>query len=93
MDELHSEKTPEPFVDADTAATFLSIERRQLLHMARAGLIPAYPASMGTRRKQWRFRLSELADAITARTPLGREQGNIDNAPRQPRTRNGASKW
>jgi hypothetical protein len=55
----------EPFVDADTAARFWAIERRQLLAMARNGAIPAYPASLGSRRKQWRFRLSELEAAIT----------------------------
>jgi hypothetical protein len=55
----------EPFVDAETAAKFWAIERRQLLAMARTGAIPAYPASLGSRRKQWRFRLSELQAAIT----------------------------
>jgi hypothetical protein len=57
--------SPEGFVDAETAAKFWAIERRQLLAMARIGAIPAYPASLSCRRKQWRFRLSELADAIT----------------------------
>jgi fibrillarin-like rRNA methylase len=56
---------PEPFVEAESAAKFLAIERRQLLAMARSGAIPAYPASLGSRRRQWRFRLSELAAAIT----------------------------
>ena len=56
---------PEPFVDTECAAKFLAIERRQLLVMARSGAIPAYPASLGSRRKQWRFRLSELSAAIT----------------------------
>jgi adenylosuccinate lyase len=54
----------EAFVDAECAAKFLAIERRQLLVMARSGAIPAYPASLGSRRKQWRFRLSELSAAI-----------------------------
>ena len=56
---------PEPFVDAECAAKFLAIERRQLLAMVRIGAIPAYPASLGSRRRQWRFQLSELAATIT----------------------------
>jgi hypothetical protein len=54
----------EPFVDADTAAEFLVITRRHLLEMARARVIPAHPIGSG-RRKTWRFRLSEIADAIS----------------------------
>jgi excisionase family DNA binding protein len=54
----------EPFVDADRAAEFLVITRRHLLEMARAGEIPAHPIGSG-KRKTWRFRLSEIADAIS----------------------------
>ena len=54
----------EPFVDAERAAEFLLITRRHLLELARAGDIPAYPIGCGT-RKTWRFRLSEIADAIS----------------------------
>jgi excisionase family DNA binding protein len=54
----------EPFVDVDTAAEFLVITRRHLLELARAGEIPAHPIG-GGRRKTWRFRLSEIADAIS----------------------------
>jgi len=54
----------EPFVDADRAAEFLVITRRHLLEMARAGHIPAHPIGSG-KRKTWRFRLSEIADAIS----------------------------
>jgi hypothetical protein len=55
----------EPFVDADRAAEFLVVPRRRLLEMGRAGEIPAHPIGWG-KRKTWRFRLSELADAIPA---------------------------
>ena len=54
----------EPFVDAERAAEFLVITRRHLLEMARAGEIPAHPIG-GGRRRTWRFRLSEIADAIS----------------------------
>ena len=57
---------PEPFVDAQKAAEFLSMRPRRLLELARQGAIPAYPLGNGYRRV-WRFRLSELAAAIEAR--------------------------
>jgi len=40
------------------------ITRRHLLELARAGDIPAHPIGAG-KRKTWRFRLSEIADAIS----------------------------
>jgi len=52
-DELSTDSPSlEPFVDAQTAAKFWAIERRQLLAMARIGAIPAYPASLSPRRKR-----------------------------------------
>jgi hypothetical protein len=79
---------PERFVDAATAAAFYSINRRQLLMMARSGAIPAYPASLGSRRKQWRFRLSELAAAITKglKKPDSETTNRMDNSSRQSRS-------
>jgi hypothetical protein len=56
-------KAPEPFVSAEEAARFLSVNRRQLLALARRGLAGAYPLT-GTVRKVWVFRLSELAAAV-----------------------------
>jgi excisionase family DNA binding protein len=50
----------EPFVDADTAATFLGITRRTLLQKVRAGKIPGHPLDPGAQKKEWRFKLSEL---------------------------------
>lgn len=55
----------ERFVDADEAGKFLSINRRQILDLARAGKLPGHPIGVGTRRV-WRFRLSELAAAISS---------------------------
>ena len=54
----------ERFVDADEAAKFLSLNRRRILELARAGKLPAHPIGEGARRL-WRFRLSELANALT----------------------------
>ena len=54
---------PEPFVDADVVAIFLSLERRLVLDWARCGDIPAHPLGRGKRRT-WRFRLSEVAEAV-----------------------------
>ena len=79
----------EPFVDADRAADFLVITRRHLLELARAGLVPAYPIGAG-KRKTWRFRLSELGEAI-ANKPVAEslKSGIIDpGSSRQPNRRN-----
>jgi hypothetical protein len=56
--------SPERFVDAVTAAEFLSIKPRRILDMARAGAVPSHPLSSG-RRREWRFRLSELEAALS----------------------------
>ena len=54
----------ESFVDADEAARFLSLTRRRILELARADRLPGHPIGDGARRV-WRFRLSELAAAVT----------------------------
>lgn len=80
----------EPFVDADRGGEFLNLTRRRLLEMARSGEIPAHPIGRG-RRRTWRFRLSELAEAIAAEKaePLAPKRGIIDaGSPRQPNRRN-----
>ena len=51
----------ERFVDADEAGKFLSLTRRRILELARAGELPAHPLGSGG-RKTWRFLLSELHD-------------------------------
>ena len=58
-------ETPERFVDAAAVATFLSLTRRRVLDLARAGQLPAHPIGDGARRV-WRFRLSEIAAAIAS---------------------------
>lgn len=50
----------ERFVDADVAAAFVGITRRTLLQKVRAGKIPGHPLDPGAKKKEWRFKLSEL---------------------------------
>jgi hypothetical protein len=50
----------EPYVDADTVATFLAVKRKTILDWARKEIIPAHPFGRG-KRIVWRFRLSEIA--------------------------------
>jgi hypothetical protein len=57
-------EAPEKFVDGERAAEFLSLPRRRVLELARRKVLPGWPLGCGT-RKIWRFRLSELARAIT----------------------------
>jgi hypothetical protein len=51
----------EPYVDADRAAAFLSVQRKTILEWARRGAIPAHPFGTG-KRKLWRLKISELAN-------------------------------
>jgi hypothetical protein len=57
---------PEPFVDADEAAQFLSLTRRRVLDLARSGHLLGHPIGNGVRRV-WRFRLTEIATAIAGK--------------------------
>jgi len=57
-------ETLEGFVDADEAGKFLSLNRRRILELARARKLPGHPIGGGARRV-WRFRLSELAAAVS----------------------------
>jgi len=50
----------ERFVDANTAAEFLGITRRTLLQKVRIGKIPGHALDPDARKKDWRFKLSEL---------------------------------
>jgi hypothetical protein len=80
----------EPFVDANRAAEFLVITRRRVLEMARVGQIPAHGIGEG-KRKIWRFRLSELAEAFVAKKPAAnaRKSDIIETgSPQQPNRRN-----
>jgi Helix-turn-helix domain len=79
-------ETLESFVDADAAAKFLSLTRRRVLDLARAGKFPGHPIGDGSRRV-WRFRLSELAAAIAPRQNSGFiSQERARMVRRQPET-------
>jgi excisionase family DNA binding protein len=69
---------PEKFVDADEAGKFLSLTRRHILELTRAGKLPGHPIGGGARRV-WRFRLSELAAAVAR---------NVFTSPDDPAIRN-----
>jgi hypothetical protein len=61
---------PEKFVDADEAGKFLSLNRRRILELARAGKLPGHPLGEGAKRV-WRFRLSEIAAAVSSTEKSG----------------------
>src|SRR5882724_11039638 len=65
MNEQSSPLPIESFVSAEAAADFLAIRRRQLSALTRTGRIPGYPLGTGTKRRVWRYRLSELQEAVT----------------------------
>ncbi len=50
----------EPYVSPEEAAAFLGIRREAVLLMAREGRLPAHPIFVTGKRRQWRFKLSEL---------------------------------
>jgi excisionase family DNA binding protein len=81
----------EPFVDATKAAEFLVITRRHLLEMAREGEIPAHAIGHG-KRKQWRFRLSELADAFVAKGPAAKSGSKVSSTSAVPGNRIGGTR-
>jgi hypothetical protein len=58
-------EAPERFVDADEAAKFLSLTRRRVLDLARAGQLPCHTIGQGKRQTRL-FRLSEIAATIAA---------------------------
>jgi hypothetical protein len=68
----------ESFVDAARAAEFLAVKPRWLLELARAGKIPAHPLGDGARRV-WRFRLSEVADAVARNLFTSPDDAGIRN--------------
>jgi excisionase family DNA binding protein len=62
----------EPFVDAETAAAFVGVTRRTLLQKVRAGKLPGHPLDPHAKKKDWRFKLSELDQFLrsTVHSPL-----------------------
>lgn len=74
--EYSSQLTTEPFISADRAAAFLDMPRKTLLALARRGKLPAHGIPGKGRKKNWRFRISELERWMcTAEVTLGSDQG------------------
>jgi excisionase family DNA binding protein len=61
--------TPEPFITANEVAEHLRITRRLVLEMARKNQLPAHPITFGRQRKIWRFKLTEVDQAIASGIP------------------------
>lgn len=79
LNNLPNHQPPERFVDAATAAEFLSITRKYLLKLSRLGIVPAHPLGIGS-RKQWRYRISELAKWGLSQSAI--QPDNKDGSPR-----------
>jgi hypothetical protein len=67
--------TSEPFVNADRAALFLDMPRKTLLGLARRGKLPAHGLPGKGRKKNWRFRISELDLWMRTEVTSGSDQG------------------
>ena len=61
----------EPYVSPEEAAGFLNTNRLKIIRMARLGALPAHPLGTGKRR-QWRFKLSELDKHMQHGINIGR---------------------
>lgn len=59
---------PEHFIDASTLAEHLNVTRRQVLEMTRRGVIPGHPLGVGSSRRVWRYKISEVEHAIGSGT-------------------------
>lgn len=55
----HPVSLPEPYVDADVVAQYLSVPRREVLKLTRKGVITGYPIS-GRYRHVYKYKLSEV---------------------------------
>ena len=76
----------EAFVTPDEVAAHLKATRRHVLELTRKGVLPAHPLCFGSRRKTWRYKLSEIDQAIApwAKKPVG--VGGLVNISRSERT-------
>lgn len=54
----------ESFVTADEVAGYLKTTRRQVLELTRQGVLPAHPLFLDSRRKSWRYKLTEIDLAL-----------------------------
>jgi hypothetical protein len=73
-----SQQQPERFIDPSALAEHLSVTRRQILEMTRRGVIPGHPLGIGTSRKVWRYKISEVEAALDASARLPRSFHGTD---------------
>ncbi len=59
----------EPYVDSVKAGDFLGLHPVTVMRLARQGHIPGHPLR-NSKRKQWRFLLSELSDWLGAQSGM-----------------------
>ena len=57
----------EPYVDSVAAGQFLGIHPVTVMRLAREGHLPGHPLR-DTKRRKWRFLLSELSDWLAQKT-------------------------
>ena len=57
-------ESTEYFLPPEEIAKRLSLTRRQVVEMARAGHLPAHPAGLGDQRVMWRFLWSEVRESM-----------------------------
>lgn len=69
---LDSKPLPERYVDAVAGAQFVGMHPKTLERLARRGTVPAHPLGEGSRRKRWRFLISELDIWLRTRKGLPR---------------------
>jgi hypothetical protein len=87
-DSLTRAVSQEPYVDAKCVAEHLSLARREVLKLTRAGKLPAHAIDPSAGRKIYRYKLSEIDDilsqTLTAEQALGFSVPSRHNDPRQP---------
>ena len=87
MHSPHAGIEHERYVDADAVAAYAHTTRRQVLQLTRAGKLPAHPLDPRSRRKQWRYKLSEIDAAISvARDDVKPHNGG--GSPRSQKEKN-----
>ena len=91
----------EAYVDAQRVAEHLSLTRREVLKLTRAGKLPAHAIDPAAERKIYRYKLSEidslLSQQLITEQALGFTIPSRDNGHRQPRDQrgriNGQREW
>ena len=93
LDSLTRAVSQEPYVDAQYVAEHLSLTRREVLKLTRAGKLPAHAIDPSAARKIYRYKLSEIDDmlsqTLTAEEALGFSVPSRHNDPRQPQDQRG----